>query len=174
MSSSDKLAWLVIAIGVIGFLWMQFPTLIKNIVAKVKNTLSTTNWNFIPFALLIVGGVWLLRGGDVGTGCSLPNIPIVSKTYPDAWVVIIEESSSRDKNTALILQDWTWRQSLEERDINLRVYDDDQKEAEGYRKLNLPLPAIVFILPDGQVVKTAKLPKDKKGVENLIHEVTGK
>ncbi len=174
MSNSDKLAWLVIAIGVIGFLWMQFPTLFKNIAAKIKNTLSTTNWNFIPFALLIVGGVWLLRGGDVGTGCSLPNIPIVSKVYPDAWVVIIEESSSRDKDTALILQDWTWRQSLEERDINLRVYDDDQKEAEGYRKLNLPLPAIVFILPDGKVVKATKMPTTKKDVESLIHEVTGK
>jgi hypothetical protein len=174
MSSSDKLAWLVIAIGVIGFLWMQFPTLIKSIAAKIKNTLSTANWNFIPFALLIVGGVWLLRGGDVGTGCSLPNIPIVNKVYPDAWVVIIEESSERTKEAALILQDWTWRQSLEERGINFRTYDDDQKEAEGYKKLNLSLPAIVFILPDGQVVKTAKLPKDKKGVENLILEVTGK
>ena len=171
---SDKAGWIAIIVGVIGCIYVAAPGLFKNAVAKIKNTLLNTNWNFIPFALLIIGGVWLLRGGDVGTGCSLPVIPIVSKTYPDAWVVIIEESSNRDKNTALILQDWNWRQSLEERDINLRVYDDDQQEAEGYKRLNLSLPAIVFILPDGQVVKTTKLPKDKKGIENLIHEVTGK
>lgn len=172
--SEDKLAWLVILIGILGCFYVAAPGLLKGIAAKVKNVLSTANWNFVPFALLILGGIWVLRGGEVGTGCSLPTIPIVSKVYPDAWVVILEESSSRDKATALILQDWTWRQSLEERNINLRVYDDDQKEGEGYKKLNLSLPAIVFILPDGKVVKATKLPSDKKSIENLIHEVTGK
>ena len=172
--SSDKLAWLVIFIGIVGCVYVAMPGLFKGVASKIKNTLSTANWNFVPFALLVIGGVWMLRGGEVGTGCSLPNIPIVNKIYPDAWVVILEESSERTKEVAMILQDWTWRQSLEERDINLRVYDDDQKEAEGYRKLNLPLPAIVFILPDGKVVKATKMPTTKKGIESLIHEVTGK
>lgn len=161
--------WLGIAMITIAVLYgitSAWPGIWKTLLAKARANSQLV----VMFALAVAGVLFVVEP----SGCKLPVIPIVNKVYPDAWVVIIEESSSRDKNTALILQDWTWRQSLEERGINFRTYDDDQKEAEGYRKLNLSLPAIVFILPDGQVVKTAKLPKDKKGVENLILEVTGK
>lgn len=166
MTTSQYIGIAMIVVALLYGITSAWPGIWKTLLAKVKANSQLV----VMFALAVAGVLFVVEP----SGCKLPVVPIVSKTYPDAWVVIIEESSERTKEAALILQDWTWRQSLEERDINLRVYDDDQKEADGYKRLNLPLPAIVFILPDGQVVKTAKLPKDKKGVENLILEVTGK
>lgn len=111
-------------------------------------------------------------------GCSLPNIPIVTPTYDDAWVVFIEETDERNKHPemALLYQDWQWRQSLDERGIKVRFYDDDQPEAAGYKKYTPTLPAVVFIRPNGDVPKIAAVPKTdtKKQIENMIREVTGK
>lgn len=166
MNTSQYIGIAMIVVALLYGITSAWPGIWKTLLAKAKANSQLV----VMFALAIAGVLFVIEP----SGCKLPVVPIVSKVYPDAWVVIIEESSERTKEAALILQDWTWRQSLEERGINFRTYDDDQKEAEGYKKLNLSLPAIVFILPDGQVVKTAKLPKDKKGVENLILEVTGK
>lgn len=174
MTNSNIAGIICIVIGGIGSLLVAFPWLPKYLREQAKSLLSRVNWNFLPFALLLIGGIWVTSGGSHGTSCSVPVIPVVSKTYPDAWVVIVEESSERSKETALLLQDWDWRQSLQERDINLRVYDVDQPDASSYAALNLQLPAIVFVTPEGKVVSTAKLPQDKKGVESLIQKVTGK
>jgi len=128
--------------------------------------------NLAIAGLLVVGGLMLLNP----QGCQLPNVPIISQQYPDAWLVVVEESSNRPKELAILLQDWTWRKSLDERGIQFRVLDADQPEAASYQKLNLQLPAIVFVRPNGQVVKIADLPKTdtKKNVEKLVLEVTGK
>ena len=166
MTTSQYIGITMIVVALLYGITSAWPNFWRTLFAKAKANSQLV----VMFALAAAGVLFVVEP----SGCKLPVVPIVNKTYPDAWVVIIEESSSRDKATALLLQDWTWRQSLEERDINLRVYDDDQKEAEGYRKLNLPLPAIVFILPDGKVVKATKMPTTKKDVESLIHEVTGK
>lgn len=131
--------------------------------------------------LRIIGALLALIGGFVlvsPKGCQLPNIPIVTPKYDDAWLVFIDETQERDKHpeVSALVQDWPWRQSLEERKIKVRFYDDDQPEATGYKKYAPDLPAMVFIRPNGDVVKIASVPKDdtKKQVEKMIAEVTGK
>lgn len=131
--------------------------------------------------LRLIASIVMLAGGFLlvsPKGCQLPNIPIVNPTYDDAWVVFVEETGERDKHPemALLYQDWVWRQSLEERGIKVRFYDDDQPEATGYKKYTPTLPAVVFIRPNGDVPKIASVPKDdtKKQIENMIREVTGK
>lgn len=131
--------------------------------------------------LRLVGAILALIGGFIlvsPKGCQLPNIPIVSPTYDDAWIVFIEETLERDKHPemAVLFQDWVWRQSLEERKIKVRFYDDDQPEAAGFKKYAPDMPAVVFIRPNGDVVKVVKVPKEdtKKQIENMIREVTGK
>lgn len=166
MNTSQYIGIAMIVVALLYGITSAWPGIWKTLLAKAKANSQLV----VMLALAVAGVLFVIEP----SGCKLPVVPIVSKVYPDAWVVIIEESSERTKEAALILQDWNWRQSLEERGINLRVYDDDQKEAEGYRKLNLPLPAVVFILPDGKVVKATKMPTTKKDVESLIHEVTGK
>ncbi len=131
--------------------------------------------------LRLIGAILALVGGFVlvsPKGCSLPNIPIVNPVCDDAWVVFIEETAERNKHPemAVLFQDWQWRQSLEERKIKVRFYDDDQPEAAGYKKYTPKMPAVVFIRPNGDVVKIADVPKEdtKKQVENMIREVIGK
>lgn len=127
---------------------------------------------WIAAALLTVGGLLLVSP----QGCEIPSIPIVQKTYPDAWLVIVEESSQRQREVALLAQDLVWRRSLDEREIRFRIYDIDQPEAEAYKKLNMPVPSYVFIRPSGDVVAVGEVPKvdTKKAIEKLIAEVTGK
>lgn len=132
--------------------------------------------NLKPLALLVLG-ILLVTGA--GRGCTMPSLPwpapLVVK-HPDAWVVLLEESGDRTKSVASLLQDWNWRKSLEEREISFRVYDQDQPEADSYKKLSLELPSFVFITPGGKVVKTAKIQDSdaKKQAEILILEVLGK
>jgi hypothetical protein len=127
---------------------------------------------WLAAALLFVGGVLLVQP----QGCEIPSIPIVQKQYPDAWLVIVEESSQRTKEVALLAQDLNWRRSLDEREIKFRIYDIDQPEAKSYKSLSVPVPSYVFIRPNGEVVAIGEVPKvdTKKSVEKLITEVTGK
>ena len=131
--------------------------------------------------LRLIGAILALIGGFVlvsPKGCSFPNIPIVNPVYEDAWLVLIEETAERDKHPemAALIQDWQWRQSLNERNIKVRFYDDDQAEAAGYKKYTPKLPAAVFIRPNGDTIKIAEVPKTdtKKQIENMIREVMGK
>jgi hypothetical protein len=131
---------------------------------------SVAKW--IAAALFTLGGVLLV----MPQGCQLPDLPIVQKQYPDAWLVIIEESSERKKEVALLAQDLPWRKSLDEREIKFRIYDIDQSEAAAYKRMSMPVPSYVFIRPNGDVVAVGKVPETdtKKSIEKLITEVTGK
>lgn len=135
---------------------------------------TMNNLRLLTVAIALMGGILLMRP----QGCQIPNIPIVNPIYDDAWVVFIEETQERDKHPemSILFQDWVWRQSLEERQIKFRFYDDDQPEAAGYKRYAPNLPAVVFIRPNGDVVKIAIVPKDdtKKQVEKMIAEVIGK
>lgn len=131
--------------------------------------------------LRLIGAILALAGGLVlvsPKGCSFPNIPIVNPVYEDAWLVFIEETGERDNHPemAALIQDWQWRQSLDERSIKVRFYDDDQPEAAGYKKYTPKIPAVVFIRPNGDTIKIAEVPKEdtKRQIENMIREVTGK
>lgn len=131
----------------------------------------------LPAILLIVGGLLIATGGR---GCEnlpwpLPS-PIVSQVYPDAWLIFIEESSDRDIDLAILLQNKKWIESLASRGISYRPYDQDQDEAKSYRPLveGKKLPQLFFVTPDGKVRRQVDSPKSAKAADELIKEVTGK
>jgi hypothetical protein len=129
----------------------------------------------LPAILLIAGGLLVATGGR---GCDhlpwpLPS-PIVAEKFPDAWLVFIEESSDRDIDLAILLQNKKWTDSLNERKINYRVYDQDQDEAKSYKPLLKDLPQLFFVTPDGRVRKQTKAPSTAARANELIAEVLGK
>ena len=127
-----------------------------------------------PAVLLILGGLIIATSGQ---GCQIPwptPIPIVIKTYPDAWLVFVEESDTRDNDFAILLQSKSWIDSLAARKINYRVYDQDQPEASSYKPLLKDLPQLFFVTPQGKVVRQVNAPKNAAAVDALIKEVMGK
>lgn len=122
-----------------------------------------------PILLLLAGGYFLAAG----SGVSLPSFSFVAKD-PDAWLVILEESDSRDIDLAILLQNQPWRQSLIERKVNFRVLDDDQSEAASYVAVIEERPAYLFVSQTGRVLKKGSSPKTVKAANQLIAEVIGK
>lgn len=124
------------------------------------------------FLLLIAGFGFIVAGSR---SCDFQKIPnVINVKYPDCWIVIIEESSERSPETAILLANKTWRDSLETRKINWRIYDKDQAEAERYSSIINSLPCVIFITPDGKVVNQSPLPADAKSFDKLISEIMGK
>lgn len=128
-----------------------------------------------PIVLLIVGIGLMLAGSR---GCSVeipwPIPPIVSEKYPDAWLVFVEESSERDIDFAVLLQNKKWTDSLNQRGINWRVYDRDQEEAKSYLPDCKEFPTMLFVNPDGRMLRAMTAPKTSKEVDLVISEVMGK
>ena len=131
----------------------------------------------LPAILLVAGGLLVATGGR---GCDhlpwpLPS-PVVAQVYPDAWLIFIEESSDRDIDLAILLQNKKWTDSLASREIRYRTYDKDQDEAITYKPLleGKKLPQLFFVTPDGKVRKQVDSPKSAKEADILIKEVTGK
>ena len=131
----------------------------------------------LPAILLVAGGLLVATGGR---GCDhlpwpLPS-PVVAQVYPDAWLIFIEESSDRDIDLAILLQNKKWTDSLASREIRYRTYDQDQDEAITYKPLieGKKLPQLFFVTPDGKVRKQVDSPKSAKEADSLIKEVTGK
>lgn len=119
--------------------------------------------------LLALAGVGLIASGS---GFELPSFSVVAKD-PSAWFVILEESEQRDIDIAILLQNKPWRDSLAERKINFRVFDDDQPEAASYAKVIEERPAYLFISLTGKVLKKGTAPKSVKQADALIGEVMG-
>ena len=169
--TTEQVGYLCFGLALISVLWQCWK---PEWTAWLKSKLPTAKqfFGWLPTVLLVIAGVLLVRG----QGCQI-NLPIIDfqpAVYPEAWMVIVEESSERKPELAVLLQDWEWRQSLEKRDISFRVYDRDQPEAKSYEKLKLKLPAVVFVTPEGKVVHVGKCPANKAEAEALIKKVTGK
>jgi hypothetical protein len=129
------------------------------------------NWKSIIFpVLLAIAGAGLLLSGS---GLELPSWSLIAKD-PSAWFVILEESDSRDLDLAVLLQNKSWRDSLVQRQISFRVYDDDQPEAATYAKAIDERPAYLFVSLTGKVLKKGIAPKTAKQADALIAEVIGK
>ena len=131
----------------------------------------------LPAILLVAGGLLVATGGR---GCDhlpwpLPS-PVVAQVYPDAWLIFIEESSDRDIDLAILLQNKKWTDSLASREIRYRTYDQDQEEATTYKPLieGKKLPQLFFVTPDGRVRKQVKSPSTARQADELIAEVMGK
>ncbi len=129
------------------------------------------NWKSVAFPLLLaLAGIGLIASGS---GTELPSWSFVAKD-PSAWLVILEESDDRDLDLAVLLQNKSWRDSLVERKVNFRVYDDDQPEAASYAKAIDERPAYLFVSLTGKVLKKGIAPKTAKQADALIAEVIGK
>lgn len=132
--------------------------------------------NRIAPMILLIAGIAILVGGGKGCTIDLPfGFPSpISVKHPDAWMVFVEESSKRDLDFAVLLQNKKWIDSLESRAIRYRVYDQDQPEAESYRQHIDGLPSLLFVNPDGTLVDVRPAPKTAKEADAAIAEVMGK
>lgn len=120
--------------------------------------------------LMILGGVLLLFGGAGGGILPGPSVD------GPLWLVVVEESSQRGPDVTDIVRDTVWRESLEERDIRLRVYDVDQPAAieAGYsdRARAAGLPAMIVVDADsGDVVLERSLPGDSDAVDDVLRGI---
>lgn len=104
-----------------------------------------------------------------------------------AWVVVVEETQQRTADTAKVLGDLAYWQSLAKRDpaISFRHYDKDSPDAK-LRNFDtfgaeVGLPAVLFLAADGKVIKVTgadgkekvgfKLPKTTTEISDKIKEV---
>jgi hypothetical protein len=130
-----------------------------------------------PALVLLLVGLALIVGG--GRGCDHlpwpgPSPFIEPEKYPDAWLIFVEESSERDLDFAVLLQNKKWTDSLKERQISYRVYDKDQPAAEGYLKHCKSYPWLLVVNVDGTLVKSVEAPKNAAKADEIIAEVIGK
>lgn len=132
-------------------------------------------WRNVGPVILLVVGIALLGGGKGCVPDLLDLIPSPSLVkYPNAWLVFVEESSERDLDFAVLLQNKKWVDSLKSREINWRIYDKDQADAASYVEHCKSYPWVLFVETDGTLVKSAAAPKNSKEADELIKQVTGK
>jgi hypothetical protein len=93
------------------------------------------------------------------------------------WLIIVEETEDRDASLAALLRDTAWRTKLSEKEIALRVYDDDQPEAiaNGYSAIAAQLgkPAVIVMKQGGEKVKVKPLPQPAtpEAIDAILAEI---
>lgn len=108
-----------------------------------------------------------------------PPTPIdISKTE-GAWVLIIEQTETRSLETAKLIRDIPYWQSIQARGLNPRPYDYDAPEVAPYRATAdaIGLPAVIIIGGKGELSGhvLAKFPLPSKAeLDAKIKEVTGR
>lgn len=128
----------------------------------------------VPYIVLVLGIAITVSPSISGCAIDLPSLNWFAVKHPDAWMIFVEESSDRDLDFAVLLQNKKFTDSLKDREINYRVYDKDQPEAKSYVKHCQEWPSVVFVTPDGKLVKSTKAPRGAKEADRLIAEVMGK
>lgn len=128
----------------------------------------------VPYIVLVLGIALTVSPSISGCAVDFPSLNWFAAKHPDAWMIVIEESSDRDLDLAILLQNKKFTDSLKDREINYRVYDKDQPEAKSYLKHVDGYPSVVFVTPDGKLVKKARAPKNATEANKLIAEVIGK
>ena len=95
---------------------------------------------------------------DFGSILPIPS-PVVDGKV---WMIIVDESESRDVGLAAIQRDTDYKESLAKRGVALRVYDDDQPEA-----INLGYSAIAAQLGKPAVIVQSDETQEKLAVEAM-------
>ena len=129
---------------------------------------------FVPYIVLVLGIALVASPSISGCTIDLPSLNWFTAKHPDAWMIFVEESSDRDLDFAVLLQNKKFTDSLKDREISWRVYDKDQPEAKSYVKYCREWPSVVFVTPDGKLIKATKAPRGAKEADRLIAEVIGK
>ena len=127
-----------------------------------------------PFIVLVLGIALIASPSISGCTIDLPSVDWFAAKHPDAWMIFVEESADRDLDFAVMLQNKKFTDSLKDREINYRVYDKDQPEAKSYLQYCQEWPSVVFVTPEGKLVKASKAPRGAKEADRLIAEVMGK
>lgn len=121
--------------------------------------------------LLIVLGLYQHFSGSIVVPIPSP----IPSPKPGSWVVLVEETQERSSDTAKLLSDGQWMESLKARQLKFRAYDDDQPESATYVPIAnaAGLPAVVVVSPEGVVLASFKLPSDRAELDRRIKEATG-
>ena len=124
---------------------------------------------------LLAFGVLLLAIGLIGPRCDVPDgIPpfVEPRTYPGAWVLLVEESAERSTDAAIFQADTAYQQSLKARGLKWRIYDDDSADAAKFRDIaeSVGFPALV-ITHEGNVLHKQRWPSD--GLDQIVKRETG-
>ena len=129
----------------------------------------------VPHIVLFLGIAILVQSQIPGCTISLPiELPWLQKKHPDAIMIFVEESSERDLDFAVLMQNKKWTDSLKDREITYRVFDKDQPEAKTYIEHCQQYPSVLFVTPEGKLVRSQEAPKTGKEADALIAEVMGK
>ena len=135
--------------------------------------MSSRNVAFV--ALLAAGSLLTVRQ----SGCDLPDfggvlpIPAPAPTG-ELWLVVVEEKDSRNLGLVAVERNKAWRDSLSQRQVQFRVYDDDQSEAQSYVNiLGRDVAGALVIGSDGKKYADEVLPADvtTQWFDDLLKEV---
>ena len=100
--------------------------------------------------------------------------PVVSG---DLYLVLIEELDDRTLATSKFVNDVAYWRGAKAKGIHFRPYDRDEPEAtrkgflDAAAKANVPLPALLLLDADGDVIWVKPRPKDTAAVDALLKEV---
>ena len=92
-----------------------------------------------------------------------------------AWAIVVEETSQRTADTAKVLGDLAYWQSLKAKGVDWRFYDKDSPDAK-LRNFDtfgaeVGLPAVLFLAADGKKVGGFKLPKTTAEIDAKMKEI---
>lgn len=111
----------------------------------------------------------------VPADCDMPDVlPVPKPNHEGAWVVVLERSENRPELVTEILNDATWKPSLESRGLHYRTYDDQTEDGKAYIDAVDSLPAVVIVAKDKTVLHKGPLPATVGELDELIAEVTGR
>ena len=92
------------------------------------------------------------------------------------WIVVVEESDSRTVETAKVLNNLKFWDSLKTRGFQWRVYDDDSPDASTYLgyAVTTGLPSLLMLDDTGKVLYMGKLPAEESRISEIVKEVSGR
>ena len=128
-----------------------------------------------PKLLLMIGGL-ALAISPFADRFSVPFAIIDSSPVEDAWVVVVEETSDRNVDTAKIASDGAFWRGLEARGVSWRFYDIDSENAKSYvqEAKKTGLPSLIILNAKGKVLKSCLLPKSTLEIDLIVKEVIRK
>lgn len=94
-------------------------------------------------------------------------VPLLAK-----WLVIVEEMQDRGNHPAKtsVITDRMYWQSINDRGMQVRIYDKDQPESESYKKvINEPLP-VMMLMEDSKNYRVFPVPDSTEAVDAIIRE----
>lgn len=104
----------------------------------------------------------------------IPPVPVVSYD-PPVWVYLVEETSKRTPETALVLQNVKYWNELETKGYKFRPYDKDSADVKKRGLDSIKgapaLPYLVFADKDGAVIGVQSLPGSTAAITPLLPSV---